>query len=102
MLTRVLPLYSGFQEIVGKMIIENQAGVADAVMEAFSRTEDPRLLEILLALVGHSHGFVREARPTEHEFQEARSLSGKTRWKAAPLHGAQPKRTSTVSRWSSA
>src|SRR2546423_12079751 len=53
------------------MIIENQAAVTDAVIEAFSRTEDPRLREILLALVKHLHGFVREVRLTEREFQEA-------------------------------
>jgi protocatechuate 3,4-dioxygenase beta subunit len=53
------------------MIIENQADVTDAVVEAFSRTEDPRLREILLALVRHLHGFVREVRLTEREFQEA-------------------------------
>ena len=53
------------------MIIENQAAVTDAVVEAFSRTEDPRLREILLALVKHLHGFVREVRLTEREFQEA-------------------------------
>ena len=53
------------------MIIENQAGVTDAVVEAFSRTEDPRLREILLALVRHLQGFVREVRLTEREFQEA-------------------------------
>jgi protocatechuate 3,4-dioxygenase beta subunit len=54
-----------------KMIIENQAEVTDAVVEAFSRAEDPRLREILLALVRHLHGFVREVRLTEREFQEA-------------------------------
>jgi protocatechuate 3,4-dioxygenase beta subunit len=53
------------------MIIENQAAVTDAVVAAFSRTEDPRLREILLALVRHLHGFVREVRLTEQEFQEA-------------------------------
>ena len=53
------------------MIIENQAGVTDAVVEAVTRTEDPRLREILLALVRHLHGFVREVRLTEREFQEA-------------------------------
>jgi protocatechuate 3,4-dioxygenase beta subunit len=53
------------------MIIENQAMVTDAVLEAFTRTEDPRLREILLALVRHLHGFVREVRLTEREFQEA-------------------------------
>lgn len=53
------------------MIIENQAQVTDAVIEAFGRTEDPRLREILLALVRHLHGFVREVRLSEREFQEA-------------------------------
>jgi catechol 1,2-dioxygenase len=41
------------------------------VLEAFSRTADPRLREILVALVRHLHGFVREVRLTEREFQEA-------------------------------
>ena len=53
------------------MIIENQAMVTDAVVEAVTRTEDPRLREILQALVRHLHGFVREVRLTEREFQEA-------------------------------
>jgi len=54
------------------MIIENQAMVTDAVVEAVIRTEeDPRLREILLSLVRHLHGFVREVRLTEREFQEA-------------------------------
>jgi protocatechuate 3,4-dioxygenase beta subunit len=53
------------------MIIENQASVTDAVLEAFSRTADPRLREILVALVRHLRGFVREVRLTEREFQEA-------------------------------
>ena len=53
------------------MIIENQAQVTDAVLDAFGRTENPRVREILLALVRHLHGFVREVRLTEPEFQEA-------------------------------
>ena len=56
------------------MIIENQASVTDAVLEAFGRTADPRMREILLALVRHLHGFVREVRLTEPEFQEATRL----------------------------
>ena len=40
------------------MIIENQAMVTEAVEAAVSRVEDPRLREILLALVRHLHGFV--------------------------------------------
>ena len=39
--------------------------VTEAVIEAVSRVEDPRLREILLALVRHLHGFVREVRLTE-------------------------------------
>src|SRR5579871_3682230 len=53
------------------MIIENQAMVTDAVVEAVSRVENPRMREILLALVRHLHGFVREVSLTEREFGEA-------------------------------
>jgi protocatechuate 3,4-dioxygenase beta subunit len=53
------------------MIIENQAMVTDAVLEAVNRTEEPRLRQILLALVRHLHGFVREVRLSESEFQQA-------------------------------
>ena len=53
------------------MIIENETMVTEAVIEAVSRVEDPRLREILLALVRHLHGFVREVRLTEREFGEA-------------------------------
>ena len=54
-----------------ELIIENQAMVTDAVLAAVGRTEDPRLREILLSLVRHLHGFVRDVRLTEREFQEA-------------------------------
>src|SRR4029077_3508468 len=53
------------------MIIENQATVTLAVEEALSRVEDPRLREILLALVRHLHGFVRDVRLSGREFGEA-------------------------------
>ncbi len=53
------------------MIIENQADVTDAVLEAVSRADDPRLREILPALVRHLHGFMREVQLTEREFGEA-------------------------------
>jgi protocatechuate 3,4-dioxygenase beta subunit len=60
------------REFLGfEMIIENQAMVTEAVVEAVNRTEDPRLREILLSLVRHLHGFVREVRLSEREFQEA-------------------------------
>ena len=56
------------------MIIENEASVTQAVLQAYGRTADPRTREILLALVRHLHGFVREVRLTEREFQEATRL----------------------------
>jgi catechol 1,2-dioxygenase len=56
------------------MIIENQASVTTAVLEAFGRTSDPRLREILLSLARHLHGFIREVKLTEREFQEATRL----------------------------
>src|SRR6202023_466269 len=68
------------------MIIENEAGVTDAVLEAVARTEDPRLREILLALVRHLHGFVREVRLTEREFQEAAGIIAAMGQKTTPSH----------------
>jgi protocatechuate 3,4-dioxygenase beta subunit len=53
------------------MIIEGEASVTTAVLEAFGRTDNPRGREILLALVRHLHGFVREVKLTEPEFHEA-------------------------------
>ncbi len=68
------------------MIIENQADVTNAVVEAFSRAEDPRLREILLALVKHLHGFVREVRLSEREFQEAARIIAALGQKTTPSH----------------
>jgi hypothetical protein len=68
------------------MIIENQAAVTDAVIEAFGRTEDPRLREILLALVRHLHGFAREVRLSEREFQQAARIIAALGQKTTPSH----------------
>jgi protocatechuate 3,4-dioxygenase beta subunit len=68
------------------MIIENQAEVTDAVIAAFSRTEDARLREILLSLVRHLHGFVREVRLTEREFQQAAGIIAAMGQKTTPSH----------------
>ena len=43
--------------------------VTEVVLKAMSRTPDPRLREIMASLVKHLHAFVREARPTEEEFE---------------------------------
>ncbi|MBV9347342.1 MAG: catechol 1,2-dioxygenase [Pseudolabrys sp.] len=53
------------------MIIERQQDVTPAVLEAFSRIEDPRLREIMSALVKHLHAFARDVHLTEEEFQKA-------------------------------
>jgi protocatechuate 3,4-dioxygenase beta subunit len=68
------------------MIIENQAMVTKAVEEAMSRIEDPRLREILLALVRHLHGFVREVRLTEREFGDAVRLMAAMGQKTTASH----------------
>jgi catechol 1,2-dioxygenase len=56
------------------MIIERQQDVTPKVLEAFSQTPDPRVREILMALVKHLHAFIREVRLTEKEFEQAIGL----------------------------
>ncbi len=56
------------------MIIENEQQLTQAVLDETRRTEDPRLKEILQALVTHLHAFAREVRLTEREFDQAIGL----------------------------
>jgi hydroxyquinol 1,2-dioxygenase len=44
---------------------------ADAVVESFANTPDPRLRELLASLVRHLHAFVRDTEPTIAEWQRA-------------------------------
>jgi hydroxyquinol 1,2-dioxygenase len=44
---------------------------ADAVVESFADTPDPRLRELLTSLVRHLHAFVRDTEPTIGEWQRA-------------------------------
>jgi len=53
------------------MIIQRQEDVTDAVLDAFKNAADPRLREILTALVKHLHAFAREVHLTEEEFEQA-------------------------------
>src|ERR1700745_3750670 len=53
------------------MIIERQQEVTVAASAVMERTSDPRLREIMLSLVKHLHGFVRDVRLTEAEFRDA-------------------------------
>lgn len=56
------------------MVISTQEDVTPAVLAVMERTSEPRLREILVALVKHLHGFVREGRLTEAEFREATAI----------------------------
>jgi hydroxyquinol 1,2-dioxygenase len=53
------------------MIIENEKDVTTAVLSEIARSKNPRLREILSALVRHLHDFAREVKLTEAEFQAA-------------------------------
>lgn len=56
------------------MLIERQQDVTPAVLAVMERTRDPRLREIMVALVKHLHAFVRDVRLTEAEFREAAAI----------------------------
>src|SRR5580698_4080082 len=58
------------------MIIESQKDVTVAATAAMERTPDPRMREIMVSLVSHLHGFVRDTRLTEAEFREATAILG--------------------------
>ncbi len=51
------------------MIIQRQEDVTPAVIEAYKNIADPRLREIVAALVKHLHAFAREVHLTEEEFE---------------------------------
>jgi len=56
------------------MVIKSESDITPAVIAAMSQTSDPRMREILVALVKHLHAFVREVRLTEPEFREATAI----------------------------
>jgi catechol 1,2-dioxygenase len=53
------------------MIIRDELQLTEAVLAETERTEDPRLKQILQSLIRHLHGFAREVRLTEKEFNQA-------------------------------
>ena len=56
------------------MIIERQQDVTVAAETVMAQTSDPRLREIMVSLVKHLHGFIRDVRLTEAEFREAAAV----------------------------
>ena len=53
------------------MIIESEKDVTEVVLREYARIKNPRLREIMSALIRHLHEFAREVRLTEEEFQAA-------------------------------
>jgi catechol 1,2-dioxygenase len=68
------------------MIIETEQDVTAAVLAEMQRTPDARTREILGHLVRHLHGFVRDARLTEREFQQAVGLVAALGQHTTPSH----------------
>ena len=68
------------------MIIETQDDVTAAVLAEMHRTPNPRTQEILSLLVRHLHAFVREAKLTEREFQDAIGYINAIGQKTTPSH----------------
>src|SRR5690349_15342585 len=56
------------------MIIEREQDVTAAALAVMARTSDPRLREIMVSLVKHLHGFIRDVRLTEAEFRDATAI----------------------------
>src|SRR5438309_1555333 len=58
------------------MIIKCQQDVTIAATSAMEKTTEPRLREIMVSLVKHLHGFIRDISLTEAEFREAAAVLG--------------------------
>lgn len=56
------------------MILDSEKDVTLAVIATMKRTRDPRLREILVALVAHLHAFIREVQLSEAELREAAAI----------------------------
>ena len=56
------------------MILKSHEDVTKDALSVMAQTEDPRLREIMISLVKHLHGFIREVRLTEVEFREATAI----------------------------
>ncbi len=68
------------------MIIDGLDSVTTAVLTAMAQGEDPRLREITAAFVRHMHGFVREVRLTEKEWDAGVSFLNRIGQATHDLH----------------
>ena len=55
-------------------ILSSERDVTAAVLSVMEQTLNPRLRQIMVSLVKHLHGFVRETRLTEEEYREATAI----------------------------
>ena len=56
------------------MIVSTDRDLTEQVLAVMAQTNDPRLREIMIALVRHLHDFVRDVRLTEEEFRAATAI----------------------------
>jgi catechol 1,2-dioxygenase len=56
------------------VIVNNSRDLTEQVLGVMRQTSDPRLREIMVALVRHLHDFVREVHLTEDEFRAATAI----------------------------
>lgn len=56
------------------MIMEHEQDVTAAALAVMERTSNPRLRQIMVSLVRHLHGFIRDVGLTEAEFREAAAI----------------------------
>lgn len=56
------------------MILKNHSEVTIDALNVMAQTTDPRLREIMVSLVKHLHGFIRDVRLTEAEFRQAAGI----------------------------
>lgn len=56
------------------MTIRTESDVTPAVIKVMEQTTDPRLREIMISLIKHLHGFIRETGLTEDEFRSATAI----------------------------
>ncbi len=68
------------------MIVENAVQLTEAVVGEMRNIEDARFHEILESLVRHLHGFAREVRLTEPEFDAAIRIVAELGQKTTPSH----------------
>jgi len=68
------------------MIIKNRCDITKAVLSELERATNPRFKEIMTAAVRHLHDFIREAKLTETEFQQACAYIAKLGQMTTPSH----------------